>query len=387
MTANVITYRPRSAFREMSKILGFPDSIANRFSGLSSSPRASDEHNGRSSAENSVRQLEEIFARSGVPPDHPHSKPLLHLYRKALSLPRHLGQHPGGMIICDNGLDSIVPLQPAGMSGRTIAQWDKDDCADLGIVKVDLLGLGMLAAMEDSLRICHQRGKKIDLADIPYDDPATFDLLCRADTVGTFQVESRAQMATLPIMQPKNFYDLVIEIALIRPGPIVGDLVHPYLNRRNGHEPVDFIHPDFKPVLDRTLGVPLFQEQVLRMAMIIADFDGTEADELRRAMAFKRSDERIHSPRGHENPANCRTLLPSLLPYVGKDFVEHELPGFARRLDIGTHNRRIEAVGLHVYAHGPVGVGIHTPQIRRRISGPSERENVLRPQMIKQITN
>jgi len=199
------------------------------------------------------------------------------------------------MIICDNGLDSIVPLQPAAMPNRTIAQWDKDDCEDLGIVKVDLLGLGMLAAMEDSLRICHQRGKNIDLTRIPHDDPATYDLLCRADTVGTFQVESRAQMATLPIMRPKNFYDLVIEVALIRPGPIAGDLVHPYLNRRNDREPVDYIHPDFQPVLGRTLGVPLFQEQVLRMAMLIAGFDGAEADELRRAMAFKRSDQRMEN--------------------------------------------------------------------------------------------
>jgi error-prone DNA polymerase len=181
------------------------------------------------------------------------------------------------------------------MPNRTIVQWDKDDCEDLGIVKVDLLGLGMLAAMEDTLHICQQRGHPVDLASLPKDDPATFELLCRADTVGTFQVESRAQMATLPIMRPKTFYDLAIEVAIIRPGPIVGDLVHPYLNRRNGREAVDHIHPAFEPVLARTLGVPLFQEQVLRMAMIIAGFDGAEADELRRAMAFKRSDERMET--------------------------------------------------------------------------------------------
>ena len=320
MTCNVITYRPRSAFRDMSKVLGFPDSIANRFSDLSSAPRVHDHPSpsqpsrtltgAASSPVNSssstvsmenyypkgkVANLEGTFEQAGIPVDHPRFKPLLHLYRAALSLPRHLGQHSGGMIICDNGLDSIVPLQPAAMPNRTIVQWDKDDCEDLGIVKVDLLGLGMLAAMEDSLRICHQRGKKIDLAHIPYDDAATYDLLCRADTVGTFQVESRAQMATLPVMQPRNFYDLAIEVALIRPGPIVGELVHPYLNRRNGLEKTDYIHPSFEPVLARTLGVPLFQEQVLRMAMIIAGFDGAEADELRRAMAFKRSDERMES--------------------------------------------------------------------------------------------
>ena len=199
------------------------------------------------------------------------------------------------MIICDSGLDSVVPLQPAAMPNRTIVQWDKDDCEDLGIVKVDLLGLGMLAAMEDTLHICQQRGHPVDLARIPKDDPATFALLCRADTIGTFQVESRAQMATLPIMQPKTLYDLAIEVAIIRPGPIVGDLVHPYLNRRRGREPIDLIHPAFESVLGRTLGVPLFQEQVLRMAMIIANFDGPEADELRRAMTFKRAGDRIEA--------------------------------------------------------------------------------------------
>ena len=323
MTCNVITYRPRSAFREMSKVLDFPGATANRFSDLSSATRVHDHSSpghysradadgtsspspipssgasmGNCSSRETATILTDTFEQAGVPANHPRFKPLLHLYQAALSLPRHLGQHSGGMIICDNGLDSIVPLQPAAMPNRTIVQWDKDDCEDLGIVKVDLLGLGMLAAMEDSLRICSQRGKKIDLAHIPYDDPATYDLLCRADTAGTFQVESRAQMATLPVMQPGNFYDLAIEIALIRPGPIVGDLVHPYLNRRNGLEEVDCIHPAFEPVLGRTLGVPLFQEQVLRMAMIIAGFDGAEADELRRAMAFKRSDERMESITG-----------------------------------------------------------------------------------------
>lgn len=314
MTANVITYRPRSAFREISKVLGFPDSIADRFSGLSSSPKVHDSSGRDGPSQDAppdrdpkevsmdnyypklkVTELEKTIEQAGVPSTHPRFRSLLHLYHEVLSFPRHLGQHSGGMIICDEGLDHIVPLQPAAMPNRTIVQWDKDDCEDLGIVKVDLLGLGMLAAMEDSLHICQQRGKSIDLSQLPHDDPATFDLLCRADTVGTFQVESRAQMATLPIMQPRTFYDLAIEVALIRPGPIVGDLVHPYLNRRNGREPVDCIHPAFEPVLGRTLGVPLFQEQVLRMAMIIAGFDGAEADELRRAMAFKRSDERMES--------------------------------------------------------------------------------------------
>jgi len=286
MTANVITYRPRSAFREMSKVLGFPEAIANRFSDLSSGISTH-------SPKDRIMHFTQIVEKSGIPASHPRFEALLHLYHAIQSLPRHLGQHSGGMVICDQALDRVVPLEPATMPGRTVLQWDKDDCEDLGIVKVDLLGLGMLASLEDALHTCRQRGHPIDLSKIPKNDPATYDLLCRADTIGTFQVESRAQMATLPIMKPRNFYDLAVEVAIIRPGPIVGDLVHPYLNRRTDREKIDYIHPLFEPILKRTLGVPLFQEQVLRMAMEIADFTGTEADELRRAMSFKRSDERM----------------------------------------------------------------------------------------------
>lgn len=302
MTANVITYRPRSAFREMSKILGFPESIANRFTDLSTSPKVSDAVKEDFCEElsmdnyypkNQVMEFAKTVEKSGVPASHPRFEPLLKLYHSILGSPRHLGQHSGGMVFCDDGLDHIVPLQPATMRGRTVLQWDKDDCENLGIVKVDLLGLGMLAAMEDTIRICRQRGKIIDLAILPKDDPATYAMLCEADTIGTFQVESRAQMATLPIMKPKIFYDLAIEVAIIRPGPIVGNLVHPYLNRRTGRERIDYIHPSFKSILERTLGVPLFQEQVQRMAMEIADFTGTEADELRKAMSCKKSDDRM----------------------------------------------------------------------------------------------
>ncbi|MGB1129390.1 MAG: DNA polymerase III subunit alpha [Haloferula sp.] len=291
MTANVITYRPRSAFREASKVLGFPPSIADRFSELSRG--GSPNKGAKASDKPSSHPLTEVFIKAGIPGSHPRLPSLIHLYEAVLTMPRHLGQHSGGMIICDRGLDHIVPLQPATMPNRTIVQWDKDDCEDLGIVKVDLLGLGMLAAIEDALHICEDRGHPVDPATIPKDDPAVFDMLCRADTIGTFQVESRAQMATLPIMRPQTFYDLAIEVAIIRPGPIVGDLVHPYLNRRNGREAVDLIHPQLEPILKRTLGVPLFQEQVLRMAMTLADFTGAEADELRRAMAFKRADEKM----------------------------------------------------------------------------------------------
>jgi error-prone DNA polymerase len=289
MTANVITYRAKSAFREMSKVLGFPPSVADRFS---QGPSAFRGEGSRDENANKESDFDDRVANI-LPPSHPRLAALSHLYHAVLGMPRHLGQHSGGMIVCDHGLDAVVPLQPATMAGRTVVQWDKDDCEDMGIVKIDLLGLGMLAAMEHALEIRTKRGQPVDLAMIPKDDPAVFEMLGRADTIGTFQVESRAQMATLPIMRPRTFYDLAIEVAIIRPGPIVGDLVHPYLNRRNGREAVDYIHPACEETLKRTLGVPLFQEQVLRMAMAVAGFSGAEADELRRAMAFKRSDERM----------------------------------------------------------------------------------------------
>src|SRR5574342_603316 len=197
------------------------------------------------------------------------------------------------MVICQGQLDSVVPLEPASMPGRVVVQWDKDDCADMGIVKVDLLGLGMMAALEDCLGLLRSRGVEIDLAHLPPRDPVVYDMLQRADTVGLFQVESRAQMATLPRLKPDHFYDLVVEVAIIRPGPIVGHMVHPYLARRAGTEPVTYPHPNLEPILARTLGVPLFQEQVLRMAMVVAGFTGGEAEELRRAMGMKRSVKRM----------------------------------------------------------------------------------------------
>jgi error-prone DNA polymerase len=197
------------------------------------------------------------------------------------------------MIICQNKLSSFVPLENASMPGRVVAQWDKDDCEDLGIVKVDLLGLGMMSVMQDALELCCERGRPLDLAHIPKNDEKTFEIMQNADTIGVFQIESRAQMATLPRMKPKCFYDVVIEVAIIRPGPIQGDMVHPYLARRAGKEPVAYFDDRLKPVLQRTLGVPLFQEQMLKIAMIMADFSGNEAEELRRALSFHRSEERM----------------------------------------------------------------------------------------------
>ncbi|MEM6821101.1 MAG: error-prone DNA polymerase [Verrucomicrobiota bacterium] len=282
MTANVITYRGRSAFREMAKVLDFPEDTISRFSDLFSS--GDFPH---------TLELQDQIRQSGVPVNHPRITSLVQLYQSVYGLPRHLGQHSGGMVMCTEGLDSIVPLENATMPGRSVLQWDKDDCEDLGIIKVDLLGLGMMAAIQDSLTLCTQRGHPVDLATVPKDDRLTFEMMQRADTIGVFQIESRAQMATLPRMKPRNFYDIAIEVSLVRPGPITGDLTHPYLDRRDGKQAIDYIHPSLTPVLKRTLGVPLFQEQVLRMAMILADFTGTEAEELRRAMGFKRDDERL----------------------------------------------------------------------------------------------
>jgi error-prone DNA polymerase len=198
------------------------------------------------------------------------------------------------MVICQGQLDSVVPLEPASMPGRVVVQWDKEDCADMGIIKADLLGLGMMAVLKDSIELIRGHyDEEVDLAHLPQDDPPVYSALQQADTIGLFQVESRAQMSCLPRLRPKKFYDIVVQVAIIRPGPIVGQMVNPFLQRRRGREDVTYPHPSLEPVLKRTLGVPLFQEQLLRLAMIAANFTGGEAEELRRAMGFKRSQARM----------------------------------------------------------------------------------------------
>lgn len=283
MTANVITYRGRSAAREMGKVLGFPGEMVADLARHIHRFEYVDGHDG----------LLDLAEESGLDCSDRRVAQWLRLCMDLQGLPRHLGQHSGGMVICQGGLDSVVPLENARMPGRVVVQWDKEDCADLGIIKVDLLGLGMMAALEESAEIIRSRGGQFDLARIPPDDPQTYSMIQRADTVGVFQIESRAQMATLPRVRPACFYDLVVEVALIRPGPITGHMVHPYINRRLGREPVRYAHPSLRPILERTLGVPLFQEQLLRMAMTAAGFTGGQAEQLRRAMGFKRSVERM----------------------------------------------------------------------------------------------
>ncbi len=288
MTANVITYRGKSAARETGKALGFDEETL----GLLSSLVSQWEWRGKTDT------MAHSFQHAGFDIRHPRIAKYLELSVRILSLPRHLGQHSGGMVICQGQLNHIVPLERASMPGRTVVQWDKEDCGDLGIIKVDLLGLGMMAVLKDCLELIPEHyGDKVDLAHLP-EDEEVYQTLRKADTVGMFQVESRAQMASLPRNNPERFYDLVVQVAIIRPGPIVGQMMHPYMRRRQKKEEVTYPHPSLIPVLQRTLGVPLFQEQLLRMAMTVANFTGAEADELRRAVGMRRSWERMKNLEG-----------------------------------------------------------------------------------------
>ncbi len=279
MTANVITYRGKSAAREVGKALGFDAESLARLAGLVSQF----EWRGTSDT------MENNFSVAGFDVKHPRIAKYLELCLRMQDLPRHLGQHSGGMVICQGLLNQVVPLERASMAGRTVVQWDKEDCAEMGIVKVDLLGLGMMAVVKDCLDLVPRHyGEAVDLAQLPQDDEV-YQVLRAADTIGMFQVESRAQMASLPRNGPKVFYDLVVQVAIIRPGPIVGKMMHPYMRRRQGKEVISYPHPLLEETLERTLGVPLFQEQLLRMAMVVANFSGAEAEELRKAVGMRRS--------------------------------------------------------------------------------------------------
>ena len=264
----MITYRSRSALRDMGKALGHPIEEVDTWS-------------------KSVDRGEPLGQRKDLP------TLVRDLATDLVEFPRHLGIHSGGMVICDRPVVEVCPVEWGRMPGRSVLQWDKDDCAAAGLVKFDLLGLGMLTALHNMVDLVAKfHHVTIDLARLEQ-EPEVYDLLCRADTVGVFQVESRAQMNTLPRVRPRCFYDLAIEVALIRPGPIQGHAVHPYIRRRNGTEPVTYLHPLLQPALERTLGVPLFQEQLMQIAIDVAGFTPTEADELRQAMSAKRSGQRM----------------------------------------------------------------------------------------------
>src|SRR2546423_8387745 len=287
MTANVITYRDRSAARETGKALGFSLEQADKLSKCVASY-----HFGE--IREAMHAMGEQLAAIGLDPADLRVQHFMRLQMQIQNLPRHLGQHSGGMVMARGRLDEVVPLEPASMPGRVVIQWDKDDCADLGIIKVDLLGLGMLQAIEEAIPLIREKENiDVDLAHLPQDDPVVSQMLNEADTIGMFQVESRAQMASLPRHAPKCFYDIVVQVAIIRPGPIVGGMIRPFFDRRQGKVPVEYPHPFLEPILKRTLGVPLFQEQLLRIAMVAANFTGGAAEELRRALGFKRSMERV----------------------------------------------------------------------------------------------
>src|SRR5438034_3301329 len=261
MTANVITYRSRMAGREMGKALGFDPETLDKVSAAVSTWEYRDSND----------TFDHRFRDAGLDLNHPRLRKYFELCVAVQDLPRHLGQHSGGMVICQGQLDSVVPLEPASMPGRVVVQWDKDDCTDLGIIKVDLLGLGMMAVLEDSLELIRNHySEEVDLAHLPADDPDVNSTLQKADTIGMFQIESRAQMSCLPRLRPQRFYDIVVQVAIMRPGPIVGQMVNPYLQRRQGREEVTYAHPSHEPVIKRTQGVTLFQEQLLRMAMVVA---------------------------------------------------------------------------------------------------------------------
>ena len=329
MVANVIRYRPKSAVRDVGKALGIdPNAIEGLTQMLSRSGELSDEH----------------WTRADLDPSTPRHQHLQRLVAQLLDTPRHLSIHPGGFLLTQGAITDLVPVEPASMDDRTVIQWDKYDVEAMGLFKVDLLGLGALTQLSIAFELL-RRHKSIDLsmARLPIDDPATYDLICEADTLGTFQIESRAQMAMLPRLRPRRYYDLVIQISIVRPGPITGDMVHPYLRRRQGKEPVQYPHPALEPVLKKTLGVPLFQEQVMKLAIVAADYTPGEADQLRRDMGAWKAHGRLERHRH-------RLISRMLHKGIRQEFAErifHQICGFA---DYGFPESHAASFALIAYA-------------------------------------
>jgi error-prone DNA polymerase len=327
MTANVISMRGKSTMREVGKAFGLANDVLDRFSSLF--------HYG--DYPQTIETKKQVRS-AGFGGDERQLDLLLSTCRQVYALPRHLGQHSGGMVLSAGGLSQFVPLENASMPGRSVLQWDKSDIEDMKMIKIDLLGLGMMAVLSDAVEICEQRGRPVDYARIPHDDAKCFEMAQVADTIGVFQIESRAQMATLPRMKPACFYDLAIQVALIRPGPIQGDAVNPYLERRAGKQPVTYPDERARPILERTLGVVLFQEQILRLAMELGGFTASEADELRRAIGFTRSSERLDRMKGrlrdallrnHVTPEATESIITSLASFALYGFPESHAISFA----------------------------------------------------------
>ncbi|MCP5374223.1 MAG: error-prone DNA polymerase [Hyphomicrobiales bacterium] len=330
MTATVISYRTKSALREVGKVMGLSDDVIVALQRLAWR-RHWDEVTG------------DLLREAGLDPTDPTLRQVLALARELRGFPRHLSQHTGGMVITAGPLSEVVPIENAAMDERTVIQWDKNDLDALGILKIDLLGLGMLTCVRKAFDLIRDHhGKDYDLATVPAEDPAVYDMLCRGDSVGVFQVESRAQMSMLPRLRPRNFYDLVIEVAIVRPGPIQGDMVHPYLRRRRGEEPVRFPSRELERVLGKTLGVPLFQEQAMKIAIVGAGFSPSEADSLRRAMATFRHHGTIHAHRD-------KFIAGMLKNGYAQDFAERcfkQIEGFA---DYGFPESHAASFALLVY--------------------------------------
>jgi len=362
MVCEQITYRGRSAVRDAARVLGFSveqagtlSTLSDRFSAkatadaLRATPQdaaASDAAVAATLGTAMVGGTEgtSVVERAGLDPTDRRVRALAEIVEGLHQIPRHRSIHVGGFVLTAEPLSSVVPIEPASMPGRTVIQWEKDDLDAAGLVKIDLLGLGMLTLLQDCLLYIRQtRGVTIDLATLPMDDQAVYDDLCAADTIGIFQVESRAQMNTLPRLKPRKFYDLVVEVAIIRPGPIQGDMVHPYLRRRAGLEKVEYLHPSLEPILKRTLGVPLFQEQGMQVAIVAAGFTPGESDQLRRAMGHKRSRERM--------AAICQKMLDGMAANgIAPDDAQrifNQINGFA---DYGFPESHAASFALLVYA-------------------------------------
>jgi error-prone DNA polymerase len=344
--ANVITYRPRMAVRDAARALGFSPGQQDAWS----------------------RQLApyDPLPADGIP------EAVTALADRMQRLPRHLGIHSGGMVICDRPIGEVCPVEWARMPGRSVLQWDKEDCAAVGLVKFDLLGLGMLAALHDTFDLVGEfHGRRYDLHTIPPDDLDVYAMLCDADTVGVFQVESRAQMATLPRLKPRTFYDLVVEVALIRPGPIQGGSVHPYLRRRNGHEPPDIPHPLMRNALERTMGVPLFQEQMMQLAVDCAGFTPAESDALRQAMSAKRAPERVERLRDRLLSGMAERGIPAevaeevydkILGFASFGFPESHAQSFAHLVYASAYLKRHYPAAFTVGLLRNQPMGFYNPQ-------------------------
>jgi error-prone DNA polymerase len=343
--ANVISYRPRSAVRDVAKAFGY-------------SPGQQDAWSKQIDRWSAVKAGDV----SGIPGH------VIHYANELLSAPRHLGIHSGGMVICDRPVIEVCPVEHARMPKRTVLQWDKDDCAAINLVKFDLLGLGMLSALRYAYKFL---GIDWELGDPGCDDPEIYAMLCRADTVGVFQVESRAQMATLPRLRPETFYDIVVEVALIRPGPIQGGSVHPFINRKNGKEPEQYAHPLMKNALSKTLGVPLFQEQMMQLAIDCANFTPKESDQLRRAMSAKRSPERMALLRDRLydgmaangiEPHICDDIYGKLLAFANYGFPESHAVSFAYLVYASSWLKRYYPAAFCAALLGAQPMGFYSPQ-------------------------